>query len=109
MLMRGRRERETLKLITKGLLNKQIAGVMGVTEKTIKVHRMRVFKKIGARTCRPPRLNHPYHLVEAMPCQLFDMAAEKPGNRVSLYHRTNDLFVCGLMPELCWNKNTHQP
>ena len=29
-----RRERETLKLITKGLLNKQIAGVMGVTEKT---------------------------------------------------------------------------
>jgi len=45
-----RRERETLKLITKGLLNKQIAGVMGVTEKTIKVHRMRVFKKIGART-----------------------------------------------------------
>jgi hypothetical protein len=57
----------------------------------------------------PPRLNHPYHLVEAMPCQLFDMAAQKPGNRVSLYHRTNDLFVCGLMPELCWNKNTHQP
>src|SRR5262252_9850237 len=45
-----RRERETLKLITKGLLNKQIAGVMGVTEKTIKVHRMRVFKKMGART-----------------------------------------------------------
>jgi DNA-binding NarL/FixJ family response regulator len=31
------------------LLNKQIAGVMGVTEKTIKVHRMRVFKKTGAR------------------------------------------------------------
>jgi len=45
-----RRERETLKLVTKGLLNKQIAGVMGVTEKTIKVHRMRVFKKMGART-----------------------------------------------------------
>jgi FixJ family two-component response regulator len=45
-----RRERETLKLVTKGLLNKQIAGVMGVSEKTIKVHRMRVFKKMGART-----------------------------------------------------------
>jgi RNA polymerase sigma factor (sigma-70 family) len=43
------RERETLKLVTKGLLNKQIASVMGVTEKTIKVHRMRVFKKMGAR------------------------------------------------------------
>jgi len=45
-----RREKETLKLITEGLLNKQIAGVMGVTEKTIKVHRMRVFKKMGAKT-----------------------------------------------------------
>jgi FixJ family two-component response regulator len=45
-----RRERETLKLVTEGLLNKQIAGVMGVTEKTIKVHRMRVFKKMGARS-----------------------------------------------------------
>jgi FixJ family two-component response regulator len=44
-----RRETETLKLMTKGLLNKQIAGVMGVTEKTIKVHRMRVFKKMGTR------------------------------------------------------------
>jgi FixJ family two-component response regulator len=44
-----RREKETLKLVIKGLLNKQIAGVMGVTEKTIKVHRMRVFKKMGAR------------------------------------------------------------
>ena len=45
-----RRERETLKLVTDGLLNKQIAGVMGITEKTIKVHRMRVFKKMGAKT-----------------------------------------------------------
>jgi FixJ family two-component response regulator len=43
------REKETLKLVTQGLLNKQIAGVMGVTEKTIKVHRMRVFKKMGAK------------------------------------------------------------
>jgi FixJ family two-component response regulator len=45
-----RRERETLDLMTKGLLNKQIAGVMGVTEKTIKVHRMRVFEKMRAKT-----------------------------------------------------------
>lgn len=43
------RERQTLKLVVQGLLNKQIAGVMGVKEKTIKVHRMRVFKKMGAR------------------------------------------------------------
>jgi FixJ family two-component response regulator len=44
------RERETLDLVTKGLLNKQIAGVMGATERTIKEHRGRVFKKMGAKT-----------------------------------------------------------
>src|SRR5215471_9584294 len=44
------REKETLKLMTKGLFNKQIANVMGITEKTNKVHRMRVFKKMGVRT-----------------------------------------------------------
>jgi FixJ family two-component response regulator len=43
------REREALKLVTEGLLNKQVAGLMGVTEKTIKVHRSRVFQKMGAR------------------------------------------------------------
>jgi FixJ family two-component response regulator len=43
------REREALKLVTDGLLNKQIGGIMGVTEKTIKVHRSRVFKKMGAK------------------------------------------------------------
>jgi FixJ family two-component response regulator len=36
--------------VTKGLLNKQIAGVMGATERTIKEHRGRVFKKMGAKT-----------------------------------------------------------
>jgi FixJ family two-component response regulator len=36
--------------MTEGFLNKQIAAVMGITEKTIKVHRMRVFKKMGAKT-----------------------------------------------------------
>jgi FixJ family two-component response regulator len=44
------RERETLELVTKGLLNKQIANVMGATERTIKEHRGRVFKKMGVKT-----------------------------------------------------------
>jgi DNA-binding NarL/FixJ family response regulator len=43
------REREALKFVTEGLLNKQVAGLMGVTEKTIKVHRSRAFQKMGAR------------------------------------------------------------
>ena len=32
--------------IAKGLLNKQIAGELGISEKTIKVHRGRVMRKL---------------------------------------------------------------
>jgi DNA-binding NarL/FixJ family response regulator len=35
--------------IVRGWLNKQIGGALGVHEKTIKVHRARVFKKMGVR------------------------------------------------------------
>jgi len=36
--------------VVRGLLNKQIGGDLGVHEKTIKVHRSRVFNKMGARS-----------------------------------------------------------
>jgi FixJ family two-component response regulator len=41
------REREVLALVVKGHLNKQIAGRLGTTEQTIKVHRGRVMQKMG--------------------------------------------------------------
>ena len=41
-----KRERQVCDLIAKGLLNKQIAGELGISEKTIKVHRRRVMQKI---------------------------------------------------------------
>ena len=44
------REREVLNLVVDGLLNKQIAAEMGISEKTVKVHRSRVMHKTGART-----------------------------------------------------------
>ncbi len=44
------REREVLEHLVRGLLNKQIAAVLGTTEKTVKVHRARVFQKVGARS-----------------------------------------------------------
>ena len=50
------RERETLELMHKGLLTKQIASVMGVGEKTIRVHRARLYKKMGARTAELVRM-----------------------------------------------------
>jgi len=42
------REREVFELVVKGLLNKQIAFELGAAEKTIKVHRGRVMKKMHA-------------------------------------------------------------
>jgi len=42
------REREVFALVVEGLLNKQIAGRLGTTEHTVKVHRGRVMQKMGA-------------------------------------------------------------
>jgi FixJ family two-component response regulator len=42
------RERQVLALVVTGFLNKQIAGELGTTELTIKVHRGRVMHKMGA-------------------------------------------------------------
>ncbi len=37
-------------LVTSGLMNKQIAGEIGVSEITVKVHRGHVMHKMGARS-----------------------------------------------------------
>ena len=44
------REREVLDGVLAGRLNKQIAGDLGTAEKTVKVHRGRMMKKMGVRT-----------------------------------------------------------
>ena len=44
------RERQVLQFVTDGLLNKQIAGQMGLSEVTVKVHRHNMMKKLGARS-----------------------------------------------------------
>ena len=44
------RERQVLDQVAKGRLNKQIAGDLGTVEKTVKVHRGRMMKKMGVRT-----------------------------------------------------------
>ncbi len=43
-----RRERQVFDLVVQGLLNKQIAGHLGTTEQTVKVHRGRVMQKMQA-------------------------------------------------------------
>jgi FixJ family two-component response regulator len=42
------REREVMALVVSGLLNKQIAGELGTSEASVKVHRQHVMEKIGA-------------------------------------------------------------
>ncbi len=44
------REREVLAGVVSGQLNKQIAGDLGIAEKTVKVHRGRVMEKMGAQS-----------------------------------------------------------
>lgn len=45
-----RREREVMALVVSGLLNKQVAGELGISEITVKAHRGRVMQKMKARS-----------------------------------------------------------
>ena len=45
-----KREREVMKLVVSGLLNKQIAGELGSSEVTVKMHRGQVMRKMKAQS-----------------------------------------------------------
>ena len=44
------REREVMSLVITGMLNKQIAGEMKLSEMTVKVHRDKLMEKLGAKS-----------------------------------------------------------
>jgi FixJ family two-component response regulator len=44
------REREVMALVTKGLMNKQVAAEIGLSEITVKIHRGHVMKKMAAKS-----------------------------------------------------------
>ena len=44
------REREVMALVASGLMNKQVAGKLGVSEITVKLHRGNVTRKMGAKS-----------------------------------------------------------
>ena len=44
------REREVIALVTAGLMNKQIAAELGVSEITVKIHRGHVMRKMKAKS-----------------------------------------------------------
>ena len=45
-----KREREVMAFVTRGLMNKQIAGELGLSEITVKIHRGNVMRKMGVRS-----------------------------------------------------------
>jgi len=45
-----RRELEVLREVVKGLMNKQIAAALGVSERTIKMHRTAISQKVGVHS-----------------------------------------------------------
>jgi FixJ family two-component response regulator len=44
----SRREREVMALVVSGLLNKQVGGELGISERTVKAHRGQVMQKMKA-------------------------------------------------------------
>ncbi|HWZ40860.1 MAG TPA: response regulator transcription factor [Bradyrhizobium sp.] len=44
------REREVMGYVTAGLMNKQVAGLIGLSEITVKIHRGNVMRKMGAKS-----------------------------------------------------------
>ena len=44
------REQEVMPLVTAGMMNKQVAAELGITEITVKVHRHNMMKKLNAKT-----------------------------------------------------------
>jgi FixJ family two-component response regulator len=46
----SKREREVMELVCRGLMNKQVAAELGISEITIKIHRGHVMHKMGAKS-----------------------------------------------------------
>ena len=62
------RELEVMRCVLSGARNKQIAGHLGIAEKTVKIHRGRVMEKMAAASVAD--LIHQCALVDVEPAKL---------------------------------------
>jgi FixJ family two-component response regulator len=46
----GERERQIMALVTGGLMNKQVAGKIGIAQQTVKIHRGKLMRKMRAKS-----------------------------------------------------------
>ena len=61
------RERDVMALVATGLMNKQIAGEMGVSEITVKIHRGHAMRKMRAQIAAPTSCAWPRRSASAAP------------------------------------------
>lgn len=80
------REREVMGLVVRGHLNKQAAGALGISEITVKAHRGRVMRKMGARSL-------PELVISAVRLGL-DCAQQSAGRNVLGCACTESQFCC---------------
>ena len=70
------REREVMKFVIAGFLNKQTAAKMGVSEVTVKVHRHNLMNKLGAKSL--PDLVRMADLLGVAPFKIYEEATPRP-------------------------------
>ncbi|MEQ1953957.1 response regulator transcription factor [Mesorhizobium sp. CN2-181] len=58
------REREVLRLVVSGAMNKQIASDLGISEITVKLHRSNMMKKLNARS-----ISHLFNVWQSLPVE----------------------------------------
>ena len=59
------REREVLKFVVSGAMNKQIAFALGISEITVKLHRSNMMKKMNARS-----VSHLFNVCQSLPSDI---------------------------------------
>jgi FixJ family two-component response regulator len=95
------REREVMKYVVSGLLNKQIAAEMGLSEITVKIHRGHAMRKMGARTL-------PEFVLGAQALGL-DPAAEYAAGRRACTRRCGGVSAAAYRFTICLGSTSVRP